>query len=58
MPVEGVCMEMIKRIGVVDTKNIIRAKMHMFPKGTFSAGYVRKTYRFQYIYTTTKNSMY
>ena len=54
MPVEGVCMEMIKRIGVVDTKNIICAKMHMFPKGTFSAGYVRKTYRFPYIYTTTK----
>ena len=50
MPVEGVCMEMVKRIGVLDTKNIICAKMHMFPKGTFSAGYVRKIYRFPYLY--------
>ena len=50
MPVEGVCMEMIERIGVVDTKHMICAKMHMFPKGTFSAGYVRKIYRFPYIY--------
>ena len=49
MPVEGVCVEMIKRIGVIGTKDIICAKMHMFPKGTFSAGYVRKIYRFPYI---------
>ena len=45
-------MEMIERIGVVDTKHMICAKMHMFPKGTFSAGYVRKIYRFPYIYGT------
>ena len=51
-------MEMIERIGVVDTKHMICAKMHMFPKGTFSAGYVRKIYRFTYIYALQQIIIY
>ena len=54
MPVEGVCMEMIKRVGVVDAKNIICAKMHWLPKGTFSARYVWK-YKDFHIYVFIYN---